>query len=347
MKLSAFDYNLPPERIAQVPLDERDTSRMMIIERESGRIEHRFFYDLDSCLREGDVLVFNDSKVIPAKLTGTKETGGTVEILLLARRDDRREATSAIWDTLLKPGKRVRIGTRIHFGDSGQAEVLERLSDKKWRFAFTTPGSFEAFLHTCGKAPLPPYIKRKGDGQENIDDLEKYQTIYARVPGSVAAPTAGFHFSSRVIARLARKGIPMVPVTLHVGFGTFLPIEAEDVEDHRMEEEVFEMTPESANRINEAQRVIAVGTTATRVLETLADEEGVIRPGVGTTALFIYPGYTFKRVNGLLTNFHLPKSSLFLLAAAFAGLNALQRAYQTAVENHYRFYSYGDCTLIL
>jgi S-adenosylmethionine:tRNA ribosyltransferase-isomerase len=320
---------------------------MMILQRKSGDIENRFFYDIDSYLETGDVLVVNDSKVIPARLIGTKDTGGLIEILLLTRIDAHADDPLVAWDVLLKPAKRIREGTHIHFGKAGEARVIKRISDKKWRMAFSTADGFEEFLRQCGTAPLPPYIKRKGMETNHINDLERYQTIYARMPGSVAAPTAGFHFSARIMEQLTRQGVSIVPVTLHVGFGTFLPIDADVIEQHRMEEESFDLKPEAARLINNAKRVIAVGTTATRVLESTADESGIVKPMAGTTDLFIYPGYRFKRVNGLLTNFHLPKSSLFLLASAFAGLPLLQRAYQIAIENKYRFYSYGDCTLIL
>lgn len=347
MKLSAFDYDLPPEAIAQAPLPERDASRMMVLHRNDTRIEHAAFCDITSFLHAGDVLVVNDSKVIPARLTGTKETGGTVEILLLSGKDNPDDHAEAVWDVLLKPAKRVREGTVISFGQKGRARVTKRLSDKKWRLVFSTAGTFDDFLQTCGTAPLPPYIKRTGQVPGAINDLERYQNIYAHSPGSVAAPTAGFHFSPRVMEQLVRKGVLVVPVTLHVGYGTFVSIETEDVEDHRMEEEWFELTPETARKINEANRVVAVGTTATRVLESTADDAGIVQPHTGTTDLFIYPGYRFKRVNGLLTNFHLPKSSLFLLASAFAGPELIRQAYHLAIDHGYRFYSYGDCSLIL
>ena len=347
MRLIDFDYHLPAELIAQAPLPERDASRMMVLKRNEGLIDHSFFHQIDSCLEEGDVLVVNDSKVIPARLTGTKKTGGVIEILLLTGREERTGTVTAVWEALLKPAKRVREGTKIDIGEAGEVEVLERISDKRWRLAFRTSAPFSEFLHTHGSAPLPPYIKRKRGGPDGIDDLERYQTIYARVPGSVAAPTAGFHFSAPVLERLARKGVATASVTLHVGYGTFLPIETDVIEDHAMEAEWFELTSESAALINRARRVIAVGTTATRVIESVADETGLMRPASGSTSLFIYPGYRFKRVNGLLTNFHLPKSSLFLLASAFAGTSLLRAAYRLAVENQYRFYSYGDCTLIL
>jgi len=347
MNLSQFDYNLPTELIAQEPLVERETSRMMILKRKEGSIAQRFFYDIDSYLQAGDVLVVNDSKVIPARLTGVKATGGMIEMLLLSRKIDSACEKETVWDVLLKPAKRIREGNRILFGNMGEAQVIERLTDKKWRLAFSTPGSFEDFLQVAGAAPLPPYIKRKGKSPGPMNDLARYQTIYARVPGSVAAPTAGFHFSHQVLDKINKKSASVVSVTLHVGYGTFSPIEVDEVENHVMESEWFELTAEAAGKINEAKRVIAVGTTATRVLESAADEAGIVKPTTGTTNLFISPGYRFKRVDALLTNFHLPKSSLFLLASAFAGLPLLHQAYQTAIENRYRFYSYGDCTLIL
>ncbi|MDD5168103.1 MAG: tRNA preQ1(34) S-adenosylmethionine ribosyltransferase-isomerase QueA [Syntrophales bacterium] len=347
MKLSVFDYDLPSELIAQTPAVQRDASRMMLIRRDTGLIEHHSFCDIDSYFHKGDVLVANDSLVIPARLTGTKETGGGIEILLLKRRDDGKDASAAIWDVLLKPAKRLRQGAVIHFGNAGEARVVERISDKKWRLAFSTAGTFDSFLNANGTAPLPPYIKRKRGEPDHVDDLKSYQTVYARVPGSVAAPTAGFHFSAQILERLAEKGVAVAFITLHVGYGTFVPRDVEEVEDHRMEEESFEITAEAARVINSARRVVAVGTTATRVLEAVADSSGVVSPMSGTTDLYIYPGYRFKRVNGLLTNFHLPKSSLFLLASSFAGISLLHRAYREAIGNRYRFYSYGDCTLIL
>jgi len=347
MRLIDFDYHLPPALIAQEPLMERDSSRMMILNRDGRSVDHRFFHDIDQYLTAGDLLVVNDSKVIPARLTGSKETGGTIEILLLSERDKGPEKSVSHWDVLLKPAKRVREGTRIGFGEAGEARVVERISDKKWRLTFTTAGPFDEFLRSCGTAPLPPYIKRKGKTPQDVHDLDRYQTVYAQVPGSVAAPTAGFHFTPQVLERLGGKGVMVSAVTLHVGYGTFHPIETEMVEDHVMEEEWFELTPHVAEQINEAARVIAVGTTVTRVLETLTDDRGRVRPSTDATRLFIYPGYRFKRVNSLLTNFHLPKSSLLLLASAFAGSALLQDAYRLAVEQRYRFYSYGDCMLIL
>ena len=346
MKLEEFNYNLPEELIAQKPSILRDHSRMMVVDRNSGKIDHKFFYDLPEFLRKGDVLVTNNSKVIPARLTGKKATGGLVETLLLSR-NGRSSPDSQIWEVLLRPAKRVGIGTQLFFGNEGRAEVIERISEKKWYLKFETETEFDNFLERHGKAPLPPYIKRGKDEKRSLEDIERYQTIYARVPGSVAAPTAGLHFSPHLLTTLEEKGFDIVSVTLHVGYGTFLSIETESVEDHSMEKESFAVDEETARTINRAKRVIAVGTTSTRVLESVADDTGTIEQSSGYTALFIYPDYCFKRVDALLTNFHLPKSSLFLLVCAFAGKDLMQEAYKKAIEEKYRFYRYGDCMLIL
>lgn len=346
MKLEEFNYNLPEELIAQKPSILRDHSRMMIVDRNSGKIDHKFFYDLPECLKKGDVLVTNNSRVIPARLTGKKATGGMVETLLLSR-NGRSSTKSQIWEVLLRPAKRVGVGTQIFFGNEGSAEVIERISEKKWYLKFETETNFDSFLERHGKAPLPPYIKRGKDEKRSFEDIERYQTVYARVPGSVAAPTAGLHFSPQLLTNLKEKGFDIVSVTLHVGYGTFLSIETESVEDHSMEKEFFAVGAETARTINLAKRVIAVGTTSTRVLESVADDTGTIEQSSGYTALFIYPDYCFKRIDVLLTNFHLPKSSLFLLVCAFAGKDLMQEAYKKAIEEKYRFYSYGDCMLIL
>lgn len=345
MKLEEFNYNLPEELIAQKPSILRDHSRMMVVDRNSGKIDHKFFYDLPEFLRKGDVLVINNSRVIPARLTGEKATGGFVEMLLLSKNG--RGPDSQIWEVLLRPAKRVSVGTQIFFGEEGKAEVIERISEKKWYLKFETETEFDSFLERHGRAPLPPYIKRKKDEKRSLEDIERYQTIYASVPGSVAAPTAGLHFSATVLKTLKEKGINIVPVTLHVGYGTFLPIDTQFVEDHLMEKEFFEINAQTSEIINRAKRVIAVGTTATRVLESVADDTGIINQSSGYTELFIYPGYCFKKVDVLLTNFHLPKSSLFLLVCAFAGKELMREAYKKAIEEKYRFYSYGDCMLIL
>lgn len=343
MKLDEFDYDLPPGLIAQAPLPERDDSRLMVLDRLSGDTEMTAFRSLPSYLRQDDLLVVNNSRVIPARLTGRKSTGAAIEILLL-RRENGNE-----WQAMLRPGKRVREGTTVLFGPEGEARLIKRVSDKKWIVRFNTAGDFDDFLKRNGQAPLPPYIKRpQGGGAEKRQfDLERYQTVYARVPGSVAAPTAGLHFTDGVVSRIGQIGARITEITLHVGYGTFLPITAGNVEDHVMEEEFFELSGESAAAINRARRVIAVGTTSTRVLESVADEEGRVRAADGSTSLFIYPGYRFRRVEGLITNFHLPKSSLFLLAAAFAGRENLLRAYERAIKEKFRFYSYGDCMLII
>ncbi len=340
MKLKDFDYELPPGLIAQQPCEKRDHSRMLVVDRAAETLEHAFFYKLPCYLKKGDVLVVNDSRVVPARLFGKKPTGSLLEILLLRKKGPE------IWEALVRPAKRIRTGTPIAFEDGSRAEVLERISDKKWLLSFRTETPFEDFLDRCGRPPLPPYIKRAPDGC-SAADRERYQTVYARMPGSIAAPTAGLHFSDAVLEDLRSSGIPVVSVTLHVGIGTFLPIETESVEDHRMEEEPYEIGEEAAEAINAATRVIAVGTTATRTLETAADERGRVRPASGSTGLYIYPGYRFKRVGGLITNFHLPQSSLLLLVSAFAGKELIGKAYAAAIKEKYRFYSYGDCMLIL
>jgi S-adenosylmethionine:tRNA ribosyltransferase-isomerase len=345
MRLEEFDYHLPEELIAQEPCEVRDQARMMVVSRKTGGIENKVFHDLPEFLNKGDVLVINDSKVIPARLIGEKASGGRIEILLLKKHDDASPGET--WDVLLRPAKRTRVGTQIFFHDGSQARVEERIGDRKWLITFSTDIAFDQFLHQYGKAPLPPYIKRRGDCVTDRNDIERYQTVYASAPGSVAAPTAGLHFSRNILNTLESQGVQIASVTLHVGYGTFLSLKTGIVEDQVMEEEFFEIGKEAAEMINDAQRVIAVGTTSTRVLETVSDEEDKIRAKAAFTRLFIYPGYRFKRVGALLTNFHLPRSSLFLLVCAFAGKNLIQKAYQRAIEDRYRFYSYGDCTLIL
>jgi S-adenosylmethionine:tRNA ribosyltransferase-isomerase len=346
MKLDEFDYCLPEELIAQEPIGVRDQSRMMVVNRESRACDIGTFRDFPEYFGPGDVIVINDSRVFPARLIGKKETGGLIEILLLTRQT-QRETQEETWEVLLRPAKRVQIGMTITFDNGCLAVILDRLSDKQWVLNFQTTIPFDDFLTQQGRAPLPPYIKRRKDRSRSEKDLERYQTVYARVKGSVAAPTAGFHFTVGILDRLRFRGAEIAPVTLHVGYGTFLPIETERVEDHHMEKEHFTLGEETARKVNEADRVIAVGTTATRVLESVADEEKLVRPISGSTSLFIYPGYPFRRVDTLLTNFHLPKSSLYLLVCAFAGRELIQKAYRIAIENRFRFYSYGDCMLIL
>jgi len=346
MRLEEFDYCLPGELIAQEPTSVRDQSRMMVVHRATGACDIRSFSDFPEYFGRGDVIVVNDSRVFPARLVGQKESGGQTEILLLERQKTDG-MTDEIWKVLLRPAKRVRIGLTITFDGQSQATLLKRLSEKEWLLDFRTSVPFDDFLARHGRAPLPPYIKRGKGRSRSEQDLERYQTIYARVKGSVAAPTAGLHFTREVMDRLRDRSVTVAPVTLHIGYGTFLPIETERVEDHLMQEEHFSVDEKTTHAVNEAGRVIAVGTTATRVLESVADEQGKVRPVSGSTRLFVYPGYRFRRVDVLLTNFHLPKSSLFLLACAFAGRDLMQKAYRLAVENRFRFYSYGDCMLMI
>lgn len=346
MKLEEFDYHLPEELIAQHPCVQRDRSRMMVVNKNTGKTERRAFHNLPEYLKKNDVLVINDSKVIPARLIGKKETGGIVEILLLSKQREDSES-SQTWEVLLRPAKRVREGIRLTFGTEGEAQIIDRVSDKKWTVTFLTHLPFDHFLEKYGRAPLPPYIKRNMASGDYPDDIIRYQTIYARLPGSVAAPTAGLHFSQDILGTLKNSGVHIVPITLHVGYGTFLPIETESVEEHFMEEEFFEIPNEAAEVINAAERVIAVGTTSTRVLESAADGMGAIKPTSAYTNLYIYPGYRFKRVNAMITNFHLPRSSLFLLVCAFAGKDLMIQAYKQAIAERFRFYSYGDCMFIL
>jgi S-adenosylmethionine:tRNA ribosyltransferase-isomerase len=346
MKLKDFDYHLPEELIAQHPCGRRDHSRMMVVHRNTNEVECKHFYNVPDYLRKNDVLVINDSKVIPARLVGKKESGGIIEILLLSKKGEN-SGSMHTWEVLLRPAKRVAAGTRILFPGECEARIIERISDKKWIVTFTTSLPFDQFLEKFGQAPLPPYIKRNREYAVHVEDIERYQTIYARIPGSVAAPTAGLHFSEGVLDALKKTGVHVAPVTLHVGYGTFLPVETDTVENHVMEEEFFEISEEAAAMINDAERVIAVGTTSTRVIESGADKTGRIKPMSTATRLFIYPGYRFKRVDGLITNFHLPKSSLLLLVCAFAGRDLMFKAYTQAIEDHFRFYSYGDCMLIV
>ena len=344
MELKDFSYFLPDELIAQHPCQKRDRSHLLFLDKNKGEMADANFFQLPDFLQSGDVLVINDSKVIPARLFGKKPTGGILEILLLTRKESEKE--SQTWEVLLRPAKRLRENDVIFLGNDCEATILARISDKKWLLKFFAQDGFEAYLNRHGRAPLPPYIKRKKTDKPDITDLERYQTVYAKNPGSIAAPTAGLHFSTDVLQTLLSKGIQLAPITLHVGYGTFLPIESDEVEQHIMESEYYEISAESSQIINNARRVIAVGTTSTRTLESVADNNGYIEAKSGSTTFFIYPGYKFKRVDGLLTNFHLPQSSLFLLVCAFAGTDLIKKAYLHAVENRYHFYSYGDCMLI-
>lgn len=345
MDVSLFDYQLPPQRIAQYPAEQRDASRLLVCDRATGQWEDRVFGDLPDLLRAGDCLVLNDSRVIPARLLGRLKPGGTqVELLFLKAVGPR------YWEALARPGKRCRPGALIHFGDGqARARVVGSAGEGRRIVEMEGGGSVCEVLQRYGVPPLPPYIMRhQKPGQE---DWERYQTVYATRDGSVAAPTAGLHFTLQLLDLIRAKGVEIQPLTLHVGAGTFRPIRCARVEAHRMEAEDVAILPEAADAINcskiEGRRIIAVGTTTCRALEAAADQNGIVRPMSGPTDLFIYPGFRFKVVDALLTNFHLPKSSLLLLVCAFAGREFILDAYRHAVEAGYRFYSYGDSMLIL
>ncbi|GEA16117.1 S-adenosylmethionine:tRNA ribosyltransferase-isomerase [Moorella sp. E308F] len=342
LRLEEFDYDLPPELIAQTPVEPRDASRLLVLNRERGYLEHRHFYDLPDYLKEGDVLVLNETRVIPARLWGRRAgTGARIEVLLLTRRD--RDT----WEALVRPGRRVPVGTEIIFGQGelkARATATTSAGGRLLQF-FYQEGPFETLLDRLGAMPLPPYIKEKPE------DPGRYQTVYARVEGSVAAPTAGLHFTPRLLEQLRGQGVQIVYLLLHVGLGTFRPVKVQNIEEHHMHAEYYEVTPEAAAAINAARarggRIVAVGTTVVRTLETVATEEGLIQPGNGWTDIFIYPGYRFKAVDCLITNFHLPKSTLIMLVSAFAGREKILAAYRTAVAEGYRFFSFGDAMLIL
>ncbi len=340
MKLSEFDYVLPEELIAQEPAYPRDHCRLLVVDRKSSQLEERRFYEIVDYLREGDVMVFNWSKVIPARLFGRKVTGGRVEILLLNERN------AGVWEVLVKRAKRLHVGDRVSFGDSGfSAEVIKDLGEGRKLLSFSPSERFDDFLQKEGKVPLPPYIRRE------VRSADDYQTVYAKVPGSVAAPTAGFHFTEELLRRIESVGVKVVFVTLHVGLGTFRPVVVDEIECHQMHAEYFEISEDAVNLINNAKaekrRVIAVGTTAVRVLETVADDSGRVRASSGWTDIFIYPGYRFKVVDALVTNFHLPKSTLLMLVYAFGGTSLMRDAYDFAIKRRFRFYSFGDAMLII
>lgn len=341
MKTSDFYYELPRELIAQDPLKDRSASRLLHLSLADGSLEHRHFRDLPEYLREGDCLVINDTRVIPARLYGHREgTGGAVEILLLKRME------KDVWECLVKPGKKARPGTRLSFGD-GQlsGEVLEIGEDGSRHIQFHYEGIFEEILDQLGEMPLPPYITHK------LEDKNRYQTVYAREEGSAAAPTAGLHFTKELLEEIRAKGIQIAPVTLHVGLGTFRPVKVEDVENHHMHSEFYIVEESTAKLVNDTKknggRVIAVGTTSLRTLESASEESGLLRAGKGWTDIFIYPGYRFKIIDGLITNFHLPESTLMMLVSALAGKENIMRAYGEAVKERYRFFSFGDAMLLL
>lgn len=340
MQVAEFDYHLPEQLIAQTPCERRDASRLLVLERRTGALAHRCFYELGEYLRPGDVLVFNDTKVIPARLIGTKaQTGGKVEVFLLRRK------TGDDWEALVKPGKKARPGTVIAFGESLRCEVLASTDFGGRIVRFSYEGIFEEILDRLGQTPLPPYIK------ESLADKERYQTVYARQRGSAAAPTAGLHFTQELLAHLKASGVELGFLTLHVGLGTFRPVQVKEIESHAMHSEYYEVPPETAALVNaakaEGRRVVAVGTTAIRTLESAARERGCIAAVRGWTDIFIYPGYEFKIVDAMVTNFHLPKSTLLMLISAFAGREKVLAAYEAAIAERYRFFSFGDAMLIV
>ena len=345
MRISDFDYELPEELIAQHPLERRDASRMLVLDRARGVWSDSRFALLPSFIRAGDVLVINNTRVFPARLVGARAgTGGRVELFLV------REIEPRGWETLARPARRLQKGARVTFGDGRlRAEVAEVLDDGRRLVHFTCDGSFETILDELGQTPLPPYIKREGESME--DDRERYQTVYARARGAIAAPTAGLHFTPRVMDEIRARGASVAEITLHVGYGTFEPVRVEDLSQHTVAPEHSEISIEAANAINEARacggRIIAIGTTTTRALESAVDEEGRVSAGARQAQLTITPGYRFRVVDALLTNFHLPRSSLLVLVSTFAGRDLILAAYRHAVSTRYRFYSYGDCMLII
>lgn len=339
MLLSEFDYDLPEDLIAQKPCEPRNHSRLLVVDKETGELEHRRFYELKEYLVPGDTLIFNDTRVIPARLFGSKATGGKVEVFLLTRK------TGDEWEVLVKPGKKAKVGTVISFGEELSCEVIDHtdFGGRVVRFRFA--GIFEEILDRLGQTPLPPYIK------EELTDKERYQTVYARERGSAAAPTAGLHFTQEMLAELKDRGVNLGFVTLHVGLGTFRPVNVETIEDHVMHREYYSVPEETAAMVNKAKsegrRVIAVGTTAIRTLESVAKEKGKIEAKSDWTEIFIYPGYAFKIVDAIITNFHLPKSTLLMLISAFSSKEVVFAAYEEAVKEKYRFFSFGDAMLIL
>ena len=340
MKKSDFYFDLPQELIAQDPLEDRSSSRLLMLHKETGEIEHHVFREIIDYLGAGDCLVLNNTKVIPARLLGQKaDTGAAVEVLLLKRQN------ADVWETLVRPGKKCRPGTRLSFGDGMlQAEVLEVVEEGNRLIRFEYEGIFEEVLDKLGEMPLPPYITHK------LQDKNRYQTVYAKYEGSAAAPTAGLHFTKELLAAIEQKGIKIAYVTLHVGLGTFRPVKEDDILAHHMHSEYYEVSDEAAKVINETKacggRVICVGTTSCRTIESAADEEGRVCSGCGSTEIFIYPGYHFKVLDCLITNFHLPESTLVMLVAALAGREHVLHAYEEAITEKYRFFSFGDACFI-
>ena len=339
MKTSDFYFDLPENQIAQVPLKDRTSSKLMVLDKVTGEIKHQHFYDILDYLNKGDCLVLNDTRVIPARLFGARPSGGKVEFLLLTRKDEKR------WEVLVKPGKKARIGDEIIFGEGIlKAKVEEVIEDGKRIVSFEYEGIFEEVLDRLGEMPLPPYI------HEKLEDKERYQTVYSKHEGSAAAPTAGLHFTTELLEKIKEKGVKIAYVTLHVGLGTFRPVKVDDVLEHEMHSEFYQITQETADIINETKkaggRIISVGTTSTRTVESNADENGLVTAQSGWTNIFIYPGYTFKCIDALITNFHLPESTLIMLVSALAGKEHTLAAYNEAVKEDYRFFSFGDAMFI-
>ena len=341
MKKSDFYYDLPEELIAQTPVEPRNSSRLMKINRETGEIVHTHFYNLCKYLKKGDLLVLNDSRVLPARLYGEKTgTGSFIEFLLLEQKGDK------LWEIICRPGKKAKVGTRFTFGNGLlTAEVAEVKDDGNRVVKFECEGNFYAVLDEIGQMPLPPYITKK------LEDKERYQTVYSKELGSAAAPTAGLHFTVEQLQQIKDMGVDIAYVTLHVGLGTFRPVKEDDIIDHKMHSEHYHLSQETADKINNTRtnggRVIAVGTTSCRTLESMQLENGLVKPGDGYTDIFIYPGYKFKLLDGLITNFHLPESTLIMLVSAFLGYEKTMNAYKIAVEEKYRFFSFGDAMAIL
>ena len=339
MKVSEFNYDLPEELIAQVPIKNRDESKLMVLNRKKQTIEHKIFKNIIDYLNPGDCLVRNNTKVIPARLYGKKETGANVEFVLL------NNIEKDIWETIVRPGNKLHVGTKVIFGNSKLiAKILETMPGGTRKVEFEYSGIFNEILDEIGLMPLPPYI------HEELREKDRYQTVYAKYEGSAAAPTAGLHFTQELIEEIQRKGIEIANVTLHVGIGTFRPVKEDTVEKHEMHSEHFYIKQEDVDKINFAKqkgkRVIAVGTTSCRVLETIADEKGYVKAQEGDTQIFIYPGYKFKILDGLITNFHLPQSTLLMLVSALAGKDYIMKAYNEAVKQKYRFFSFGDAMFI-
>jgi len=345
MKLSEFDYELPEELIAQFPAQKRDFSKLLVLDKINGSIEHRHFYDIVDYFDENDVLVLNNTRVIPARLFANRQTGAHIEIFLL------KEVQKNYWEVLLRPAKRVKIGDVLKVSEELSVEAVEKYDSGKALVKLIYEGDIFEVLDRVGKIPLPPYIERKmSDAQLEKLDYDRYQTVYAKNKGSVAAPTAGLHFTPEILEKLKNKGVQICYVTLNVGLGTFKPVNTENIEDHKMDNETFEITPEAAKIISDGmksgKRIVAVGTTSTRTLETTFQKYGEIKAVKDSSEMFIYPGYEFKVVDALITNFHLPKSTLIMLVSALAGKENIFAAYKNAIANKYRFYSYGDCMFI-